>query len=232
MRYSGFKSEPRPSKRVEELLEIMKNISTEENRGVIRNVKIDEMTEIPREMCSELPDYRNHRFWTVGVSGGGSCVFHGLLWCINDKYRNMSQSDRFNMVVRLRVELAKNFTPEIYSTINHGHLKDFQNDLDGAYSFNSIKKGLSDYTFWFGLEFLTFIQDQLNVNIHILWVHNGKLNFYKSGSDQSVVSKPGRNSVLLYWHGRNHFQPVGRSVNGQRDSYFVFLQNDMIFSNL
>lgn len=230
MRYYGFKRAPLPSKRLDELSEIMKNIHRYEDTKTIRDVKIDEFLEVPSKMCTAIDRSGGSRFWTVGVLAGGSCFFHSLLWCISKGYSSGSREFRFEMVVKLRVELARNFTRQVYATVANGHLQEFSKDLNGVYSYEAIRDGLSDYTHWFGLEFLSFIQDQLNVNVHILWIEKGKLRFYSFGADAEVLYKPSRLNVLLYWHGENHFQPIGRSMKGESNASFVFSSNDTILS--
>jgi len=231
MRYIGFKTPPAPSKRIVALTDIMKNIQSKENSTGIKSVKIDQIAQIPSNLCFSLRGHNNRNFWTSGVMGGGSCFFHSILWCLNKEYREGGNDFRFNMVFKLRLELAKKFTTKVYSEVNNGHLQEY-GGKDSMYSYKSVRDGLADYTHWIGLEFLPFIQDQLNVNVHILWINEGILQFYKFGADTSNIYKKDRNNLLLYWEGRNHFQPFGSSQVGHRSASFVFQSLDNLFAGL
>uniref|UniRef100_A0A6C0CID1 mRNA cap 0 methyltransferase domain-containing protein n=1 Tax=viral metagenome TaxID=1070528 RepID=A0A6C0CID1_9ZZZZ len=221
MRYIGLKKEPQPSKRLMELVDIMKTIR-------VPRPEIDQFQKIQPELCAELGETN----WvTIGVLGGGSCFLHSILWSIYQPYRTMQNNDRFTMVSKLRLELATNFTHAVYDSINNGHLKSFGDNAGSVYSYASLREGLSDYTYWFGLEFLTFVQDQLNINVHILWIENGALQFYRFAPDRAITFKPERNNILLFWEGQNHFQPMGRVLSNNMAS-FVFPSDDKIITSL
>ena len=235
MRYIGFKKETKRSERLDELKKIM-DAAKEKDKLLAHRVplpKVDEFVQINPQLCMQLNSNSTKlldRTWwvTVGVLGGGSCFLHAILWCIYMPYREMTNDQRYEKVIRLRLELANNFTPAVYEGINNGNLKSFGDNAGSVYSYQSLREGLSDYTNWFGLEFLTFVQDQLNVNIHILWIDQGMLQFYRFAPDMAVTFRSKRNNILLFWEGRNHFQPVGRGLSGTQEASFVFESSDKL----
>jgi hypothetical protein len=221
MRYIGFKTKPVASKRVEELIKLM--------RAAIpsKGLKYDEVFRFePTQIGFKELEGDNVKYWTVGVMGGGSCFLHAVLWSINKKYRDeRSPERRFEMIQKIRFALSQNFTQHEYKSINNGNLAEFGRDI-GIYSYKNIVSGLADYSHWFGLEFLTFVQNQLNVNIHIVWFLNGVIVPYKHAPDLKITYDKSRNNIILYWEGQSHFQPFGRSALSNDDASFVFSSND------
>jgi hypothetical protein len=232
MRYTGFKKETKRSERLDELDAIMKNIEAANKRNSrVPLPKVNEFVQIDPQLCRELNAQGDTgRSWwvTIGVLGGGSCFLHAILWCIYKPYRDWTNDQRYEKVVRVRLELANNFTQAVYEEINNGNLKSFGDNAGSVYSYKSLREALSDYSYWFGLEFLTFVQDQLNINIHVLWIDKGILQFYRFAPDRAITFRPERNNILLFWEGRNHFQPVGRGLPGKQEASFVFESNDKI----
>ena len=181
--------------------------------------KVDEFVQIDPQLCRELNAIGSNlengkssllsRSWwvTIGVLGGGSCFLHAILWCIYKPYRDLTIDKRF----RRSSNFASNWPPtspkQSTKRSTMGISKVLATMLGSVYSYKSLREGLSDYTHWFGLEFLTFVQDQLNVNIHILSIDKGMLQFYRFAPDSEITFHPNRNNILLFWEGRNHFQP-------------------------
>jgi hypothetical protein len=216
-RYVGI--ENRRSERLDQLKEIM------ENAAHLNQAQVDKRIDFPLGKI----EFTNDMLCTIGVLGDGSCFLHAILYAMNLSYRTMSSDARVARVASLRADLAKLFTQQIYDNIGFGAVAAI-GQVDSNWSYNTLRAGLLNYTHWFGLEFLQFVSDQLNINIHLVWWRNDKLQVYKHAEDRTLLQVNGRHSVVLYWQGGAHFQPVGR-VNGDQVSV-IFRDDDRMITAL
>ena len=173
--------------------------------------------------------FGNYKLWTVGVYGDGSCFLHSILYCINLGYRKMSKEDRVKMVAGLRRDLSRLFTPETYENLSKGSIKELGSDAS-TFSYETLKANLLRYQYSFGAEFLEFVSNKLDINISIVWHNNGKIVPYKTASDIGTIYKEGRNTIVLFWQGGNHYQPVGRMQGESLE--FVFEDTDQMSKSL
>jgi len=216
------------TKSFDQLYEIMRGIDSNASPAV------DESQEIsPVDFLDDL--HRGQTIHTVGVLGGGSCFLHSVMWAISQKYRDHNHTDRIKMVMMLRRELSDNFTPNEYLTLGNGNVKELgiamKNEVDNIYSYRALKDGLADYSYWFGLEFIEFVSNQLEINIHLTWWRDGRLEIYKHAPDTVKTFVSTRSNIILYWQGGGHFQPIGRSQD-KSSATFVFSSQDSMIANL
>ena len=196
-----------------------------ENAAHLNQAQVDKRIDFPLGKI----EFTNDMLCTIGVLGDGSCFLHAILYAMNLSYRTMSSDARVARVASLRADLAKLFTQQIYDNIGFGAVAAI-GQVDSNWSYNTLRAGLLNYTHWFGLEFLQFVSDQLNINIHLVWWRNDKLQVYKHAEDRTLLQVNGRHSVVLYWQGGAHFQPVGR-VNGDQVSV-IFRDDDRMITAL
>lgn len=219
------------SKRLETLNGLMKAALNFES-----GIQLDEARQFPPAMLADFKDSGD--LFTLGVLGGGSCFLHSILWSRSQRYRDLQVDDRIAMVTQLRKELADDFTLPVYNSLVNGNIAELGRSLsaqqDNSYSFRVLRAGLRDYGHWFGLEFTTFVSDQLDLNIHFVWlVEQGaqtELKVYHHGPDLSKTYKPERHNVILYWQGGSHFQPVGRGVGDE--IAFLFASDDPLIQKM
>ena len=213
-------------KRLSELNEIMKAALK-----VDRQLKPDEKQEFPRAILAAIDDLNaNHRIWTIGAMGDGSCFLHAILWSRSQRYRGLNKRDRMVMVMKLREELAANFMREEYLSLANGAIAEMGTH-DSTYSYANLKSGLQTYTHWFGLEFLIYVSNQLDLNIHLLWMVDGMLEIYDHAPNFEETYKPERHNVILFWQGGGHFQSVGRSV-GDGEIASLFSSQDSLIQQM
>jgi len=180
--------------------------------------------EFQRLAESSIPSiFSAFELWTVGVLGDGSCFLHALLYAVNSQYRTMNTAERVKLVSALRRDLAALFTRDVYESLSDGSIAELGQDVN-SFSYDVLKYGLLDYGHWFGLEFLQFVSNAIKINIQLVWWRDGKIQIYKSGSEKQDVFIKGRNTVILFWQGEAHFQPVGRKLG--EDVGFVFQDDD------
>lgn len=216
-RYVGI--ENRQSKRLDRLKEIM------EDATYLSRAEVDKRIAFPQGKIK----FTDANLCTIGVLGDGSCFLHAVLYAMNPGYRIMSNDQRVALVASLRKDLAKLFTKQIYDNLGFGAIAAV-GQVDSNWSYNTLRAGLLNYTHWFGLEFLQYVSDQLNINIHLVWWRNDRLQVYKHAEDRSLLQINGRHSVILYWQGGSHFQPVGR-LNGEQVSV-IFRDDDRMIQAL
>ena len=221
---AGYKHQ---SKRLETLNEIMKTALNFES-----GIRIDEARQFPIEMVDNFTGMGD--LYTLGVLGGGSCFLHSILWSRSQRYRDLNHSERIAMVVQLRKELAESFTISEYNSLANGNIAELGRSLtsrqDNSYSFRVLTAGLRDYGHWFGLEFVVYVSNQLNLNIHLVWLVEDQLEVYQHGPDLNTTFKQERHNVILYWQGGSHFQPVGRGVGD--DIAFLFGSDDPLIQQI
>lgn len=175
--------------------------------------------------------------WTIGCIGGGSCFLHSILHAISAEYRAMTLDARITMVKALRVDLAQVFTQDTWASLASGNLAGLGAE-SGTYSYEVMRKGLMDYSHWFGLEFLEFVSNQLGINIHIVWWVKGSLQVYLHGeavTGSARVFQEDRDNVILYWQGGMHFQIVGREPEGSTNGSkldLIFASNDKMIQQI
>lgn len=173
--------------------------------------------------------FGNYDLYTVGVLGHGSCFIHSVVYCINERYRKTNQTERINFVTKIRYDLANLFSLDIYNQLGGGTIAEVGKS-DDNWSYPKLKSGIADYNHWIGLEFLEFISNKLDINIQIVWWRNGKLESYKHAGENKIMFGKGRNTIILFWQGNNHFQPVGRKYNNT--IYYIFNDDDAMILNL
>lgn len=169
--------------------------------------------------------------YRVGTIGHGSCFFHGLVYCMSQQYRTMGEGQRVNLIKKLRIELSDLFDRETYDKLGNGNLAELGIQLP-QFSFANLKDGLRNYNNWIGSEYREFVSNMLNINVHIIWYKDGELQAYKAMIDpnDNKLFKMGRHSVILYWQNGNHFEVIGRDVNGQIG--YLFYDDDPLIQTL
>ena len=232
MRYIGF-NDTKTAQKDKPMSERLKQLLTIMQKALhLTQLAPDVIEPFPQESINFLSGINvGTKLSTVGVLAGGSCFIHAILWAINKEYRDMKLADeRIAMVTRIRFELSANFTRDIYKTLGFGNIKELGHDV-GAFSYETLQDDLMKYTHWFGLEFLEFVTSQLNINIHLVWWVNDKLEIYKHASVKETLFVKTRNNIILYWEGENHFQPVGKIKDNDNLS-FVFSSQDNLIKNM
>lgn len=202
-------------------LDKLKDILMRANNQVYPLLVPNEMQQIKVERSV----FQNFDLWTVGVLGDGSCFLHSILYAINAKYRTMNNEDRKKIVMGVRRDLALLFTEEVYQSIADGNTAQLGRD-NNSFSYDVLKNGLLDYGHWFGIEFLQFVSNVFVINIQLVWWRDNKMQVYKSAGEQKLLFQKGRNTIILFWQGQNHFQPIGRKINN--DIGFVFYDHDSL----
>lgn len=171
--------------------------------------------------------------FTVGVLGGGSCFLHSTVYAVNNEYKTDTNNKRIETVLCLRDDLGEVFTGDEYAKLGGGEIMKLGGDLeylngDPSLSYGTLKDGLIDYAYSFGLEFVEFVCDKIDINIHIVWIRGGKLQVYKFNNETIFNSE--RHNIIIYWQGGVHFQPVG--LKKDNDSYFVFRTDDPLIQTI
>ena len=167
--------------------------------------------------------------WRVGVIGQGSCFFHGVVYGLNPKYRTLETSKKVRFVKKLRLELLVFFSEEVYKKLGNGFLAELGTNSN-VHSFISMKASLANYSTWVGNEFREFVGDILDVNIHLVWWIENDLQVYRTATEGNGVFKQGRNSIVLFWQGGDHFEVVGREQDGKLG--FLFQDKDALITHL
>ena len=180
-----------------------------------------------QQMTVERSVFEKFDLWTVGVLGDGSCFLHSILYAINAKYRTMSTEERKKIVLGVRRDLALLFTEEVYQSIGDGNTAQLGRD-NNSFSYDVLKNALLDYGHWFGVEFLQFVSNVFGINIQLIWWRNNKMEVYKHAGEQKLLFQKGRNTIILFWQGQNHFQPIGRKIKDDNDLGFVFYDDDSL----
>lgn len=217
MRYVGAKDLPHITKQLDMLANILAGTMASPQ------VEVDQIIEVDEKGTRSFSE-EGQKFWLVGVLAGGSSFFHALLWAIDKTYRHSrgKVNLRFERVVRLRLELATKLRT---IDIPGGVLQ-----REGSYSFETIRETMAEYTMWCGEFMIPFIEEQLNVNIHVVSWLDGVLVPIRTLKDTFVAS---RDNVLLHRHENGRFEPLGRSLAGQSEfASFVFSAGDELVRKL
>lgn len=67
-----------------------------------------------------VPEYENHYTVRTGVIGDGSCLFHALLYILDDSYKNLDFSKRLEYVSKFRYKFHKDLTIELWQSCSDG----------------------------------------------------------------------------------------------------------------
>jgi len=150
---------------------------------------------------------------------------------MSKKYRMMGESQRIQLVKKLRIELSDIFDKESYEKLGNGNLAELGKSTE-EFSYDTLKNGLKNYNHWVGSEYREFVSNMLNINIHIVWYKDGQLQSYKAMIDpyDNKLFKLGRHSVVMYWQNGTHFEAIGRKVDN--DTGYLFYDDDPLIQIL
>lgn len=159
--------------------------------------------------------------YRFGVIGDGSCYIHAILRSMSKSYKAMSINEKAQFVKTLRENLSNNYTIQEHNSIGDGFFRDSKLP---EYSYLNMKTSLRKLGSSVSHEMLSFIGDQLNVNVYLIR-GNQEAAPYNFGKEVSHI-KPGRHNILLFWINSNHYEAVGQ-IKGNMVQ-FVFEDNDPI----
>lgn len=208
------------------------------SNGITQSLEPDRKLKFPQSVGT-FSSNTLHKFdlYTVGVLGGGSCFLHSIVYCVNIEYRSQvdDYDSRIQTILCLRNDLKAIFDFNEYARLGDGNIKELGGDMkrlhgDSTYSYNTLKNGLGDYSHWFGLEFVEYVADKINVNIHIVWWRDNTLQVYKHSGEK--LFNPERHNIVVYWQGGNHFQPVGLMRPESNKLSFVFKSDDPLIQTI
>tara|TARA_R110001632_G_scaffold200941_4_gene323669 strand:- start:1741 stop:4986 length:3246 start_codon:yes stop_codon:yes gene_type:complete len=160
----------------------------------------------------------------VETINDGSSFFHAIAWAVKPEFRELDLNHRVNEIKYIRrVRFGNAFLFDDYLKLNIEHVKN-PNDNLSVFSFESIKFRLMQYSNWVGFEFLNWIEDKFDINIHILKLEDGKFKKFQSSYDKKILRDK---HIILIWKHLDIFEPFG--IKGGK---FIFNQQDELIQTL
>ena len=161
---------------------------------------------------------KDFRLLRLGSISDGSSYLHSTLRAFSSDYKQLPIPDRYGYIIQLRKELAENYTMQLHNSVGNGYYSD---KTSTNYSYDNIRRSISNVGFWIDNKLLEYIGDQLGVNVFLI-----------TGIDATVLSKeyelrikPGRPNIVLYWLNDNYYETVGELQSDNKTIKTVF-END------
>jgi SAM-dependent methyltransferase len=235
-RYIGEnKAKPGVNNKVDERLASLQDMLMRANQYYNVNSQLPMDTKL---QLHGTQDDRNlaylYPLYTVGVLGDGSCLLHSAVYCVNVEYKTANVGDRTSTIACLRQNLVTLFDLDEYAKLGGGNIAALGGDMlringDPTYSYSSLRDVLQTYSNPLGQEFIEFISNKIDINIHIVWWRGNRLQLYRQAAN--TLFNPARHNIVIYWQGGSHFQPIGLERDDGRLS-FVFLTDEPLIQSI
>lgn len=158
----------------------------------------------------------------IPTIGDGSCFLHAVLNCIWEEYRYLSNSEKIEVVDKVRQELSDIIDKKdpdgtsYYDRLSRGELKNLSETFTET-QLEEMKRFLRSREFFNHL-YLEFISEVFEIDIYI--INYNTMDLYNT-ADKELLCK-GRNSIIIgYDEKRSHFEALEIQVRpGKFETFF------------